>query len=127
MAIGGDGGGNRDVIVGIRPENLEDGRVVDTEAKSHGATFKAKLDLVQSLGAEYYAYFHLEGTRVESEHLNEVADQRGRRDRALAGHPPHPPLRSGERRQPRRRPVRKRCGGERREGREKPVGAAEAS
>jgi multiple sugar transport system ATP-binding protein len=74
---GGDGGGNREVIVGIRPENLEDARVVDTEAKSHGATFKAKLDLVESLGAEYYAYFHLEGTRVESEHLSEVAADAG--------------------------------------------------
>ena len=74
---GGDGGGNRDVIVGIRPENLEDARVVDSEAKSHGATFKAKLDLVESLGAEYYAYFHLEGTKVESEHLSEVAADAG--------------------------------------------------
>jgi multiple sugar transport system ATP-binding protein len=70
-------GGDREVIVGIRPENLEDARVVDSEAMSHGATFKAKLDLVESLGAEYYAYFHLEGTRVESEHLSEVAADAG--------------------------------------------------
>jgi multiple sugar transport system ATP-binding protein len=74
---GGDGGGDRDVIVGIRPEHLEDARVVDSEARSQGATFKAKLDLVESLGAEYYAYFHLEGTRVESEHLQEVAADAG--------------------------------------------------
>jgi multiple sugar transport system ATP-binding protein len=66
-----------EVIVGVRPENLEDARVVDSEARSHGATFKAKLDLVESLGAEYYAYFHLEGTRVESEHLSEVAADAG--------------------------------------------------
>jgi multiple sugar transport system ATP-binding protein len=51
--------------------------VVDAEAKAQGATFKAKLDLVESLGAEYYAYFHLEGTRVESEHLSEVAADAG--------------------------------------------------
>ena len=70
-------GGDRDVIVGIRPENLEDARVVDSEAKGHGATFKARLDLVESLGAEYYAYFHLEGTRVESEHLSEIAADAG--------------------------------------------------
>ena len=50
---------------------------MDSEAKSHGATFKAKLDLVEALGAEYYAYFHLEGTRVESEHLSEVAADAG--------------------------------------------------
>ncbi len=70
-------GGEREVIVGIRPENLEDARVVETEARNHGATFKAKLDLVEPLGAEYYAYFHLEGTRVESEHLNELAVDAG--------------------------------------------------
>jgi multiple sugar transport system ATP-binding protein len=71
------GGGDREVIVGIRPEHLEDARVVDTEARGAGATFKAKLDLVEALGAEYYAYFHLEGTRVESEHLSEVAADAG--------------------------------------------------
>jgi multiple sugar transport system ATP-binding protein len=74
---GVSGGGDREVIVGVRPEHLEDARVVDSEAKAHGATFKAKLDLVESLGAEYYAYFHLEGTRVESEHLSEVAADAG--------------------------------------------------
>jgi multiple sugar transport system ATP-binding protein len=74
---GMEGGGDREVIVGIRPEHLEDARVVDTEARRAGATFKAKLDLVEALGAEYYAYFHLEGTRVESEHLSEVAADAG--------------------------------------------------
>ena len=73
----GTGGGEREVIVGIRPEHLEDARVVEGEAKSQGATFKAKLDLVEALGAEYYAYFHLEGTKVESEHLSEVAADAG--------------------------------------------------
>jgi multiple sugar transport system ATP-binding protein len=74
---GVSGGGDREVIVGVRPEHLEDARVVDSEAKAHGATFKARLDLVESLGAEYYAYFHLEGTKVESEHLSEVAADAG--------------------------------------------------
>jgi multiple sugar transport system ATP-binding protein len=73
----GAGGGEREVIVGIRPEHLEDARVVDADARRAGATFKAKLDLVESLGAEYYAYFHLEGTKVESEHLSEVAADAG--------------------------------------------------
>jgi multiple sugar transport system ATP-binding protein len=66
-----------EVIVGIRPEHLEDARVVDTEARDYGSTFKAKLDLLEALGAEWYAYFHLEGTRVESEHLTEVAADAG--------------------------------------------------
>jgi multiple sugar transport system ATP-binding protein len=71
------GGGDREVIVGTRPEHLEDARVVDSEARNHGVTFKAKLDLIEALGAEYYAYFHLEGPRVESEHLSEVAADAG--------------------------------------------------
>jgi multiple sugar transport system ATP-binding protein len=71
------GDGDREVIVGTRPEHLEDARVVDSEARRAGVTFKAKLDLIEALGAEYYAYFHLEGTRVESEHLSEVAADAG--------------------------------------------------
>ncbi|HKH40700.1 MAG TPA: sn-glycerol-3-phosphate ABC transporter ATP-binding protein UgpC [Solirubrobacterales bacterium] len=71
------GGGGREVIVGVRPEHLEDARVVDTQARDYGTTFKAKLDLLEALGAEWYAYFHLEGTRVESEHLTEVAADAG--------------------------------------------------
>ena len=51
--------------------------MVVAEARGNGTTFKAKLDLVESLGAEYYAYFHLEGTKVESEHLSEVAADAG--------------------------------------------------
>jgi multiple sugar transport system ATP-binding protein len=75
--VKGDGGGEREVIVGIRPEHLEDARVVESEARNYGATFKARLDLLEALGAEWYAYFHLEGTRVESEHLSELAEDAG--------------------------------------------------
>jgi multiple sugar transport system ATP-binding protein len=75
--VRGDGGGEREVIVGIRPEHLEDARVVESEARNYGATFKARLDLLEALGAEWYAYFHLEGTMVESEHLSELAADAG--------------------------------------------------
>jgi multiple sugar transport system ATP-binding protein len=71
------GRGDGEVIVGIRPEHLEDAKVVDTAARGQGTTIKVKLDLVESLGAEYYVYFHLEGTKVESEHLTEVAADAG--------------------------------------------------
>jgi multiple sugar transport system ATP-binding protein len=73
---GGDRG-ERSVIVGIRPENLEDSKLVGTTAKRHGATFDAQVDLIESLGAEQYAYFHLEGTKVESEELSDVAADAG--------------------------------------------------
>jgi multiple sugar transport system ATP-binding protein len=76
-ARAGGGTGDGEVIVGVRPEHLEVAQIVDTAARGHGTTFKAKLDLIESLGAEYYAYFHLEGTKVVSEHLSEVAADAG--------------------------------------------------
>jgi multiple sugar transport system ATP-binding protein len=77
--IRGAGGanGDRQVIVGVRPEHLEDATIVGTEARQGGTMFKAKIDLIESLGAEFYAYFHLEGTKVDSEHLSEVAADAG--------------------------------------------------
>src|SRR5215207_1185831 len=74
---GADGGGEREVIVGIRPEHLEDARVVESEARNYGATFKARLDLLEALGAAWYAHFPHEGTRVEPEHLSELAADAG--------------------------------------------------
>jgi multiple sugar transport system ATP-binding protein len=67
----------RNVILGIRPESFEDAKIVSTANKRHGVTFNAKIDLVEAMGAENYAYFHLEGTRVESAELEEVAADAG--------------------------------------------------
>jgi multiple sugar transport system ATP-binding protein len=67
----------RQVIVGIRPENLEDASVVDPDTAKRGRTSNAQVDLIEMLGAENYAYFHLEGTRVESDQLSELAADAG--------------------------------------------------
>ena len=40
-------------------------------------TFKAKIELVESLGAEDYAYFEVEGIKVDSDELNELAVDSG--------------------------------------------------
>jgi multiple sugar transport system ATP-binding protein len=74
---GGGDGGDRRVVVGVRPEHMEDATIVPSEARGEGTTFKAKIDLIESLGADFYAYFHLEGTKVESELLTEVAADAG--------------------------------------------------
>ncbi len=58
------------VIVGIRPESFEDVSLVSDDARGRGVTFRAKIDLVESLGAEEYVYFEVEGTKVESEELS---------------------------------------------------------
>src|SRR5574337_587862 len=43
------------VIVGVRPEHLDDAALVGGDAAA--LTFQAKVDLVESLGADKYAYF----------------------------------------------------------------------
>ena len=67
----------RKVIVGIRPESFEDAKIVGSGVKRNGVSFNAKVDLVESMGSENYAYFHLEGTRVESDQLQDIAEDAG--------------------------------------------------
>jgi multiple sugar transport system ATP-binding protein len=70
------GAGARDVIVGIRPENFEDAAMV-RDGRERGVTFKAKIDLVESMGSEQYAYFEVAGEGVESQELAELAQDSG--------------------------------------------------
>jgi multiple sugar transport system ATP-binding protein len=73
--LGGDGG--RKVIAGIRPEAFEDASMVSGDLRDRGTTFRAHIDLVESLGAEKYAYFELEEAGVESDQLSEIAADAG--------------------------------------------------
>jgi multiple sugar transport system ATP-binding protein len=72
------GGGARDVIVGIRPEHFEDARV-EPEAEGR-MSFKAKADVVESMGSELYVYFDVETPEVESAELDELAKDAGMED-----------------------------------------------
>jgi len=65
------------VVAGIRPESFEDGSLVSDDVRDVGATFKTHIDLVESLGAEKYAYFKVEESQVESEELRELAEDTG--------------------------------------------------
>jgi multiple sugar transport system ATP-binding protein len=65
------------VIVGVRPESFQDASLVSDDIRDRGVTFKARIDLVESLGAEEYVYFEMEGTQVESEELGELAADSG--------------------------------------------------
>ena len=60
----------REVIAGIRPEHFEDAAI-----NADGMRFKAKLDVVESMGSEFYAYF--EGGEVHSDQLDELAADTG--------------------------------------------------
>jgi multiple sugar transport system ATP-binding protein len=65
------------VVAGIRPESFEDASLVSADIRDRGATFRTTIDLVESLGAEKYAYFHVEESAVESEELRELAEDAG--------------------------------------------------
>jgi multiple sugar transport system ATP-binding protein len=67
----------RRVIAGIRPEDFEDATKIDGDSRARGATFSAKLDLVEAMGAEYYAHFGIKAKMVESEELLELRDDAG--------------------------------------------------
>jgi multiple sugar transport system ATP-binding protein len=67
----------RSVIAGIRPEDFEDATKVDIANRGRGTTFKAKLDLVEAMGAEYYAHFGIHADMVQSEELQELRDDAG--------------------------------------------------
>jgi multiple sugar transport system ATP-binding protein len=70
-------GAGRSVIVGIRPESFEDASTLGSDARERGATFTVQIDLVESLGAEHYVFFRLQGTGVQSDQLQELAADAG--------------------------------------------------
>ncbi|HEX4009049.1 MAG TPA: sn-glycerol-3-phosphate ABC transporter ATP-binding protein UgpC [Solirubrobacteraceae bacterium] len=74
----GPGGGRRGVIVGLRPEDFEDASLV--QDRSRGVTFKTKIDVLESMGSEFYAYFVVESERVSSRELEELAHDAGAGD-----------------------------------------------
>jgi multiple sugar transport system ATP-binding protein len=75
----------RDVIAGIRPEHFEDAAIEETDLP-HRVKFRAKIDVVESMGSELYAYFDVksEGT-IQSGELEELAKDAGMEDLPHAG------------------------------------------
>jgi multiple sugar transport system ATP-binding protein len=69
--------GRRDVIAGIRPEDFEDAAVVSRESRDRGTTFRVRLNLVEAMGAEYYAHFGVKAEHLESEDLEELRHDQG--------------------------------------------------
>jgi multiple sugar transport system ATP-binding protein len=68
--------GDGKVIAGLRPESFEDASMIDDELKrGRGVTIEAEIDLVESLGSDLYAYFHVESEGVESEQLADLAEE----------------------------------------------------
>jgi multiple sugar transport system ATP-binding protein len=64
------------VIVGIRPENFEDAEIVGEVMDERGITFEAEIDLLESLGSDLYAYFHVEAEGIQSDQLADLVAAR---------------------------------------------------
>ncbi len=74
----GNGGGRRGVVAGLRPEHFEDASLVHDPSRGH--TFKAKIDVLESMGSEFYAYFVVESEKVSASELEELAQDAGAAD-----------------------------------------------
>jgi multiple sugar transport system ATP-binding protein len=64
------------LIAGIRPEHFEDASLIG-ERHTGGATFTAKVDVLESMGSELYVHFSIEGGAVDSDELRELAEDAG--------------------------------------------------
>ncbi|MBV8216878.1 MAG: hypothetical protein JO325_00320, partial [Solirubrobacterales bacterium] len=74
----GTGGGRRGVVAGLRPEHFEDAALVPDRSK--GTTFMARIDVLESMGSEFYAYFVIASEEVSSTELAELAEDIGGSD-----------------------------------------------
>jgi multiple sugar transport system ATP-binding protein len=74
----GPGGGRAGVIAGLRPEDFEDAALVSD--RSRGLTFQTRIDVLESIGSQFYAYFVVGSERVSSPELEELADDAGAAD-----------------------------------------------
>ena len=78
-------GGAQDVIVGARPEHFEDAAIEDSSAPNR-VRFKAKVDVVESMGSELYAYFNVQDSgELQSDQLADLAKDAGMEDLPSGG------------------------------------------
>jgi multiple sugar transport system ATP-binding protein len=79
-------GSGREVIVGLRPENFEDAAMVSDDDRPHGATFRASIDVLESMGSDVFVYFTRElDEGVNAAELEELARDSGRADTGASG------------------------------------------
>ncbi|MFL5956151.1 MAG: ABC transporter ATP-binding protein, partial [Solirubrobacterales bacterium] len=79
------GNGRGDLIAGIRPEDFEDAALVG-EQRDRGLTFRTQIEVLESMGAEYYAYFSVEAKeQLSSRELQELAEDAGTAEVPSAG------------------------------------------
>jgi multiple sugar transport system ATP-binding protein len=72
----GAAGREGQVVAGVRPESFEDASLVGDLRDERGVVFEAEIDLIESLGSDLYAYFHVESGGVESDQLADLVEER---------------------------------------------------
>jgi multiple sugar transport system ATP-binding protein len=65
-----------EMVAGIRPESFEDASLVG-DARERGTTFRARIEVLESMGSELYAYFDIQSEGVQSDQLAELAEDAG--------------------------------------------------
>jgi multiple sugar transport system ATP-binding protein len=71
------GAAGRELIAGIRPEDLEDAALVGG-VRDRGGTFRAHIEVLEAVGSEVYAHFTVAADQeIESEELRELAEDAG--------------------------------------------------
>jgi len=65
------------VIVGIRPERFEDVALMDSDKLGRGVEFEGKVDVVEWLGNEQYAYLPYDMPQISSEGMQEIESDLG--------------------------------------------------
>jgi len=79
-------GSGREVIVGLRPENFEDAALVSADGRPNGITFRATIDVLESMGSDVFVYFTLGREQgVTAAELEELARDTGRADTGGSG------------------------------------------
>ena len=77
--------GGRAFLAGIRPEDFEDAALVAPDKRERGLVFRTTIDVLEAMGSEFYAHFSVEGERVGSQELRELAEDAGTVDLAGGG------------------------------------------
>ena len=65
-------GDRKRITVGLRPERFEDVALVDADKVERGVTFRARVDVIEWLGNEQYAYIPYDAPQEAEAHLNEL-------------------------------------------------------
>jgi multiple sugar transport system ATP-binding protein len=80
LSLDGDA---RDLVVGIRPEHLEDAEMVDPAVRGRGVAFEVDVDTVEWLGAEQFVYVPWEAPGDLVEPLHRLAAELDREPAGL--------------------------------------------